>query len=149
MQSSNSRFIPQRNLIAPATNPRTFPPTLPVPTQHTAMGMTYRGSGQPMSIDEMRKKGLCFKCHQQGHLSRNCPNTIGGQRAHARIVQSQQPQFIPYTPINPPIGTAVAFSNTEEFAKNLTADMHTNLLKTLADKAESEVGEKRDDKEDF
>src|ERR1700749_2238744 len=123
MQSTNSRFIPQRQPTTTSSNRGNFPPIpSPIPTQRTATGITYRGAGQPMSIDEMRKKGLCFKCHQQGHLSRNCPNTIGGRQAHARIIQSHQPQFAPPTPVTPPVGTAVAFSNAEEFAMNLTAD---------------------------
>jgi hypothetical protein len=26
-----------------------------------------------MDIDSARKKGLCFNCGEQGHISRNCP----------------------------------------------------------------------------
>ncbi|SJL15736.1 uncharacterized protein ARMOST_19241 [Armillaria ostoyae] len=36
-------------------------------------GTTYGGQGAPMDIGQMRAKGLCFRCHKQGHLSKDCP----------------------------------------------------------------------------
>ncbi|SJL01319.1 uncharacterized protein ARMOST_04639 [Armillaria ostoyae] len=36
-------------------------------------GTTYGGQGAPMDIGQMRTKGLCFRCHKQGHLSKDCP----------------------------------------------------------------------------
>ena len=27
-----------------------------------------------MDLDEMKRQGRCFRCGQQGHISRNCPN---------------------------------------------------------------------------
>ncbi|KAG2006833.1 hypothetical protein CC2G_005923 [Coprinopsis cinerea AmutBmut pab1-1] len=27
-----------------------------------------------MDIDAHRRQGLCFTCHQKGHISRDCPN---------------------------------------------------------------------------
>ncbi|SJK99847.1 uncharacterized protein ARMOST_03158 [Armillaria ostoyae] len=35
--------------------------------------MTFGGQGAPMDIGHMRAKGLCFRCHKQGHLSKDCP----------------------------------------------------------------------------
>jgi hypothetical protein len=36
-------------------------------------GTVFGGAGEPMDLDEMRRKGLCFKCQKRGHLSRDCP----------------------------------------------------------------------------
>jgi len=27
----------------------------------------------PQQLDQHRRQGLCFRCHQQGHMSRQCP----------------------------------------------------------------------------
>ncbi|SJL02938.1 uncharacterized protein ARMOST_06279 [Armillaria ostoyae] len=39
----------------------------------TRTGTTYGGQGTPMDIGQMRAKGLCFRCHKQGHLGKDCP----------------------------------------------------------------------------
>ncbi|SJL10251.1 uncharacterized protein ARMOST_13635 [Armillaria ostoyae] len=36
-------------------------------------GMTFGEQGAPMDIGEIRTKGLCFRCHKKGHLSKDCP----------------------------------------------------------------------------
>ena len=38
----------------------------------TSTGTTFTGQGQAMDIGQARAQGLCFNCHQKGHLSRNC-----------------------------------------------------------------------------
>jgi Zinc knuckle len=32
----------------------------------------------PQQLEEHKRLGLCFRCHQQGHISRQCPK--GGAR---------------------------------------------------------------------
>ena len=39
----------------------------------TSTGVTFSGQGQPMNIGQAKAQGLCFNCHQKGHMSRNHP----------------------------------------------------------------------------
>ena len=57
-----------KNSFKPSTtssSSRAPPPPKPTPSLPL---------GDPMDIDKMRKEGRCFKCHQKGHLARDCQN---------------------------------------------------------------------------
>ncbi|SJL10874.1 uncharacterized protein ARMOST_14269 [Armillaria ostoyae] len=41
---------------------------------HVVKTKTFGGTGEPMDIGQMHAKGLCFRCHKHGHLSKDCPD---------------------------------------------------------------------------
>ena len=49
------------------------PGATPVTTTQTSTGVTFGGQGQPMDIGQAKALGLCFNCHQKGHMNCNCP----------------------------------------------------------------------------
>ena len=51
---------------------RPFVPT-PATSVKTGTSTTFGGQGQPMDLSQARSQGLCFTCHQKGHISCNCP----------------------------------------------------------------------------
>ncbi|EKM49241.1 uncharacterized protein PHACADRAFT_201863 [Phanerochaete carnosa HHB-10118-sp] len=75
----------QQQYPAPAAN-------APVQTRRDGTGVTFGGRGQPMELDQARRLGLCFRCGEKGHLSRNCPN-----RQQAQQVRAAETPVVPTT----------------------------------------------------
>ncbi len=68
---------------APKPNTQSREPT--TGKWHSVTTTNYGKHGEPMDVDrvEHMTKGLCFNCHQQGHLSRDCPSKK--QQVHAMV----------------------------------------------------------------
>ena len=80
-----------------------------------AVGSSKSGKGgkkSQMSKQEMRKKGICFNCHEAGHIASNCPHPRRDgkkpetkQTAEAnsiRLATQPSPKTTPTTPIRKP-----------------------------------------------
>ena len=74
-------------------------PFIPVPSAlvKTSTGTTFGRQGQPMDLSQAKSQGLCFTCHQKGHISHNCP-----QRCKAMVCQvlggvsdAERAEFVP------------------------------------------------------
>ncbi|SJL18202.1 uncharacterized protein ARMOST_21780 [Armillaria ostoyae] len=40
---------------------------------HLVKMTTFRGKGEPMDISKLHSEGRCFRCHEKGHLGKDCP----------------------------------------------------------------------------
>ena len=47
------------------------------PATKTSTGTTFGRQGQPLDLCQVKMQGLCFTCHQKGHISCNCPRSEG------------------------------------------------------------------------
>lgn len=57
----------------------------PVNDRRDATGTTFGGMGQKMDVSKARAEGRCFKCGEQGHISRFCP-ARGSTRVRSLLV---------------------------------------------------------------
>ncbi|EKM49044.1 uncharacterized protein PHACADRAFT_202086 [Phanerochaete carnosa HHB-10118-sp] len=69
-------------------------------TRRDGTGVTFGGRGQPMELDQARRLGLCFRCREKGHLSRNCPN-----QQQAQQVQAAETPVVPTTNVFTPLAS--------------------------------------------
>ncbi len=79
---------PTTSAVPPKPNAPSREPT--TGRWHSVTTTNYGKHGEPMDVDraEHMTKGLCFTCHQQGHLSRDCPT----KKQQVRAVVAAPPE---------------------------------------------------------
>ena len=80
---------------------------------------------------ELMKKGLCFKCRKQGHLSRDCPEGKGGT-TFAATPKTTAPAPTPATP------KKMSAKELTAHIRSLTALLNDEEKTTFYDEAEKE-----------
>ncbi|EKM49030.1 uncharacterized protein PHACADRAFT_202101 [Phanerochaete carnosa HHB-10118-sp] len=109
----------QASVAAPTAN-------APVQTRRNGTGVTFGGRGQPMELDQARRLGLCFRCGEKGHLSRNCPNRQQTQQVRAAETPAipTTNAFTPLVPLNEaPAATAEPFDWKKAIHEEIRAAM--------------------------
>ena len=80
---------------------------------------------------ELMKKGLCFKCRKQGHLSRDCPEGKGGT-TFAATPKTTAPAPTPATP------KKMSAKELTTHIRSLTALLNDEEKTAFYDEAEKE-----------
>ena len=78
MHQQETRQGPPRTLFNPRDAPRRADNQ-----RRDATGITYTGRGEPMQLDQARKRNVCYGCGKPGHFVSKCPE--GKERANRHL----------------------------------------------------------------
>lgn len=59
-----------------------------IKTKRDPTGVTHGGMGEPMQLDEAKRRNLCYNCGKPGHMVKDCPT---GRQKAKQYVRSLQP----------------------------------------------------------
>jgi Zinc knuckle/Retrotransposon gag protein len=69
-QTQRLGFVPQNR--TPQQQGTAQPQTPSQANRQDGTGTTFGGRGQAMDLDEARRRNVCYRCGQPGHIGRNC-----------------------------------------------------------------------------